>query len=32
VADKAYFEGIWGAGRVNVGAPRTYSLAAQFDF
>lgn len=32
LADKAYFEGIWGAGRVNVGAPRAISLAAQVDF
>lgn len=32
LANKAYFEGIWGAGRVNVGAPRAISLAASFDF
>lgn len=32
LADKAYFESIWGSGRVNVGAPRAISLAAQFDF
>jgi iron complex outermembrane receptor protein len=32
LANKAYFEGVWGAGRVNLGAPRAVSLAAQFDF
>lgn len=32
LANKAYFEGLWGAGRVNVGAPRALSVAAQFDF
>ncbi|ATQ76481.1 TonB-dependent siderophore receptor [Massilia violaceinigra] len=32
VADKEYFESAWGAGRVNVGAPRAVRLSAAFDF
>lgn len=32
LANRAYFEGMWGAGRVNVGAPRAVSLSATFDF
>ncbi|BEP94680.1 TonB-dependent siderophore receptor [Acidovorax sp. A79] len=32
LANRAYFESIWGAGRVNVGAPRAVHLSASFDF
>ncbi|HEX8613915.1 MAG TPA: TonB-dependent siderophore receptor [Telluria sp.] len=32
VADKEYFEGAWGAGRLNLGAPRAVRLSAAFDF
>lgn len=32
LTDKAYFEGVWGADRLNLGAPRAFSVAAQFDF
>ncbi len=32
VADKEYFDSAWGAGRVNVGAPRAVRLSAAFDF
>jgi iron complex outermembrane receptor protein len=32
LANRAYFESIWGAGRVNVGAPRAVRLSATFDF
>lgn len=32
LANRAYFESIWGAGRVNVGAPRAVRLSASFDF
>jgi iron complex outermembrane receptor protein len=31
VADKAYFESAWGAGRLNLGAPRAVRLSAAFD-
>ena len=30
--NRAYFESIWGAGRVNVGAPRAVRVSAAFDF
>ena len=32
LANRAYFESMWGAGRVNVGAPRAVRLSASFDF
>ena len=32
LANKAYYDSIWGAGRVNVGAPRAVRLSAAFDF
>ena len=32
VADKEYFESAWGAGRLNLGAPRAIRLSAAFDF
>lgn len=32
LADKAYFDSAWGAGRVNVGAPRAVRLSAALDF
>lgn len=32
LANKAYYDSIWGAGRVNVGAPRSVRLSAAFDF
>ena len=32
LANKAYWEGLWGTGRVNQAAPRVVRLSAQFDF
>lgn len=32
LTNRAYFESIWGAGRVNVGAPRAVRVSAAFDF
>ena len=32
LTNRAYFEGMWGAGRVNVGAPRALRVSATFDF
>ena len=32
LANRAYFDSLWGAGRVNVGAPRAVRLSATFDF
>lgn len=32
VANKAYWEGAWGTGRLNVGAPRTVHASATIDF
>lgn len=32
LTNRAYFDSIWGAGRVNVGAPRAVRLSASFDF
>ena len=32
LTNRAYFDSIWGAGRVNVGAPRAVRLSAQFAF
>lgn len=32
LSNRAYFDSIWGAGRVNVGAPRAVRLSASFDF
>ncbi|MFV0679450.1 TonB-dependent receptor [Ottowia sp.] len=32
VANKKYWEGLWGGGRANLGAPRTYHVSATFDF
>lgn len=32
VSDKEYFDSAWGAGRVNLGAPRALRLSAAFDF
>lgn len=31
LTDRAYFESMWGAGRVNVGAPRSVQLSASID-
>lgn len=32
LTNKAYWEGLWGAGRVNLGAPRALRVSATFDF
>ncbi|MDO5290174.1 MAG: TonB-dependent siderophore receptor [Pseudomonadota bacterium] len=32
VANKRYWDGFWGTGRLNVGAPRTFHLTASVDF
>lgn len=32
VANKRHWEGFWGTGRLNVGAPRTFHLTASADF
>lgn len=32
VTNRAYFESMWGSGRVNVGAPRAVRVSATFDF